>query len=284
MSAEKEGLLNQRSRLESQVTSLAQQLQDIRGEFRSAQQSAKGFEDRQNARIAQLSEDLEKSKKIEEELRRRLASAEPPAVTGSLRKISDAGEGSDSEPEKATAMLALAMQLHDQYVNKGKAQKAQLVAEGDVAKESMIEEGRKKYNALVGDAEEYSRHTREEADKYSQRIRQEADDYSSRTRAIAEQESTKQRTSADNYATTVRAEAQAYDKKVRGSADDYAKAVKDKLFNDTKTIEANLEDLKKFESNYKSRLKDFLVQLMSQISTADDYSSDSMKDSNPDFN
>ena len=113
-------------------------------------------------------------------------------------------------------------------------------------------------------------------------MRRDADDYSSRTKTIAEQESNKQRTSADNYATTVRSEAQSYDKKIRTSADDYAKGVKDKLFDDTRTIEANLEELKKFEANYKSRLKDFLMQLMAQISKGDDYGSDS-KDSDSDL-
>ena len=80
----------------------------------------------------------------------------------------------------------------------------------------------------------------------------------------------------------MRAEAQAYDKKVRTSADEYAKGVKDKLFDETRTIETNLEELKKFESNYKSRLKDFLMQLMAQVSKGDDYASDS-KGSDPDL-
>ena len=69
-------------------------------------------------------------------------------------------------------MLTLAMQLHDQYVEKGK----------NKAKE-ITEASQNKYNDLVTKANNYSERTRSEADDYSTRTRSDADTYSDRTRS-----------------------------------------------------------------------------------------------------
>ena len=54
-------------------------------------------------------------------------------------------------------MLTLAMQLHDQYVDKGKAK----------AKE-ITDESQRRYDELIGNANDYSNRTRTEADNYSE--------------------------------------------------------------------------------------------------------------------
>ena len=72
------------------------------------------------AQVKDLTKQLEESKQREEQLRDQVAKVEPNTETGSLQKIKSAAAAANSEPERATAMLTLAMQLHDQYVDKGK--------------------------------------------------------------------------------------------------------------------------------------------------------------------
>ena len=74
-----------------------------------------------DAQVKELGKQLEESKQREEQLRNQVAKVEPDTETGSLQKIKSAAAAANSEPERATAMLTLAMQLHDQYVDKGKA-------------------------------------------------------------------------------------------------------------------------------------------------------------------
>ena len=69
----------------------------------------------------------------------------------------------------------------------------------------------------------------------------------------------------------MRTNAKAYDEKTRTEADQYSESVKNKLFNDVKVIEGNITSLKKFEDEYRSRLKDFLGQLINQVSASDNY-------------
>ena len=61
-------------------------------------------------------------------------------------------------------MLTLAMQLHDQYVDKGKAK----------AKE-ITELSQRKYDELIGKANDYSNRTRSEADEYNKNTHANAD-------------------------------------------------------------------------------------------------------------
>jgi DivIVA domain-containing protein len=122
-----EGLQQQLSAAQQQVVQLQQQL---------SQQSGAS----QN-----LSKQLDESKQREEQLRQQVSKMEPSTETGSLKKIAGAGADANSEPERATAMLTLAMQLHDQYVDKGKAKGAELIADGQ-----------SKHDASVAKADEYS--------------------------------------------------------------------------------------------------------------------------------
>lgn len=103
------------------------------------------------AQVKDLTKQLEESKQREEQLRDQVAKVEPNTETGSLQKIKSAAAAANSEPERATAMLTLAMQLHDQYVDKGKA----------TAKE-ITEQAQRKYEELISKANDYSNRTRSE--------------------------------------------------------------------------------------------------------------------------
>ena len=116
--------------------------------------------------IQQLAQQLKDSQIREAQLREQVAKSEPSTETGSLQKIAGAAASANTEPERATAMLTLAMQLHDQYVDKGKAK----------AKE-ITEESQRKYEEIIGSANDYSNRTRSEADQYSTDTRANADNY-----------------------------------------------------------------------------------------------------------
>ena len=120
----------------------------------------------QAMQIQQLAQQLKDSKIREAQLREQVAKSEPSTETGSLQKIAGAAASANTEPERATAMLTLAMQLHDQYVDKGKAK----------AKE-ITEESQRKYEEIIGSANDYSNRTRSEADQYSTDTRANADNY-----------------------------------------------------------------------------------------------------------
>ncbi|MDN6235069.1 MAG: dihydrouridine synthase, partial [Bifidobacterium crudilactis] len=165
-----------------------------------------------------LTKQLEESKQREEQLRQQVSKMEPSTETGSLKKIAGAGADANSEPERATAMWTLAMQLHDQYVDKGKAKGAELIADGQA-----------KHDESVAKADEYSNRTHVAADEYAKRTH----------------------TDADNYSTRVHSEADAYSTKTR--------------------FEGNIQGLKQFEAEYRSRLTEFLGQLVSQVSDTNSY-------------
>lgn len=189
-----------------------------------------------------------------------------------------------SEPERATAMLTLAMQLHDQYVDKGKAKAQQIV-----------EESQARYNDIVAKADEYSGRTRTEADEYNKQTRGDADDYSVRTRGDADAYAARAHNEADAYSGKVRQAADDYSKQThdqadqyeaevqhraadydsttRTSADAYARQVRENLEKQTKVIEGNIQSLKQFETEYRTRLTDFLGQLVAQVSDENTYTS-----------
>lgn len=169
-------------------------------------------------------------------------------------------------------MLALAMQLHDQYVDKGKAQNAQLIAEGQTIRKNLIDEGQRKHDEVIAQADEYSKKTHDSADQYSQQVHEDADSYASRVRQQADQEVSQKKQDAQKYVAGIRSDAQAYDSKTRTDADNYAKSVKAKLMKDTTVIEGNITSLKKFENEYRTRLTDFLNQLIKQVSATNNYS------------
>ncbi|MBR2556615.1 MAG: DivIVA domain-containing protein [Aeriscardovia sp.] len=267
----------ERDQMREQGTRLEVQLVDMRHKLEDAQEQIERFnvlaqqEEETHKQISDLKRQLADSQKREEDLRSQVAKMEPSAETGSLKKISSAGQGSDSEAERATAMLALAMQLHDQYVDKGKAQRAQLIAEAETARQSYIDEGQQKLSDAIAEGDAYKKKVRGEADKYSQETRTAAERYAQDLRTKTDNETSRQRTEAENYANALRTNAKAYDEKTRTEADQYSESVKNKLFNDVKVIEGNITSLKKFEDEYRSRLKDFLGQLINQVSASDNY-------------
>ena len=67
--------------------------------------------------------------------------------------------------------------------------------------------------------------------------------------------------------------AQEYDKNTRDSADRYAADVKNKLMDQSKVLEENIQGLKQFEAGYRSKLTEFLNQLINQISDTSNYQS-----------
>ena len=128
--------------------------EELSRKLAEAQQQGAAVE-QQAAQIADLTRQLEEAKQRENQLRSQVSKVEPSTETGSLQKIAGAASMPGTEPERATAMLTLAMQLHDQYVEKGKT-KAQEITEAS----------QNKYNELVNKANSYSDRTRSEADAY----------------------------------------------------------------------------------------------------------------------
>ena len=126
--------------------------EELSRQLAAAQQQGSAAQ-QQSAQIAELSRQLEEAKQRENQLRAQVSKVEPSTETGSLQKIAGAASMPGTEPERATAMLTLAMQLHDQYVEKGK----------NKAKE-ITEASQNKYNDLVTKANNYSERTRSEAD------------------------------------------------------------------------------------------------------------------------
>lgn len=55
-----------------------------------------------------------------------------------------ASEGVSPDAVKSSAMLQLALELHDKYINEGETRKAELIASGEKAVKELLEEGKKK--------------------------------------------------------------------------------------------------------------------------------------------
>ena len=104
---------HERDEFRARTEDLSRQLASAQQQVVVAQQQAE--------QIKNLSQQLEESKQREAQLRDQVSKVEPSTETGSLQKIAGAAAAASTEPERATAMLTLAMQLHDQYVDKGKA-------------------------------------------------------------------------------------------------------------------------------------------------------------------
>ena len=113
-----------------------------------------------------------------------------------------------------------------------------------------------------GDADAYAARAHNEADAYSGKVRQAADDYSKQTHD-----------QADQYEAEVQHRAADYDSTTRTSADAYARQVRENLEKQTKVIEGNIQSLKQFETEYRTRLTDFLGQLVAQVSDENTYTS-----------
>ena len=230
LAAQLNSVQQERDGFKASNESLTKQLQQAQAQLQSAANERQQLND--------LNRQLEESRQRESQLREQLAKVEPAMETGSLQKIAGAGIGNASEPERATAMLTLAMQLHDQYVDKGKAQ----------AKE-IYEESQKKYQELITKANDYSNRTRSEADAYSKKVHE----------------------GADTYRADVQRSAEDYDAKTRTSADRYAQQVREKLAAESRLIEGNIQGLKQFETEYRARLTEFLSQLVTQVSDTNKY-------------
>ena len=87
-------------------------MQALSRQLAAAQQQGSAAQ-QQSAQIAELSRQLEEAKQRENQLRAQVSKVEPSTETGSLQKIAGAASMPGTEPERATAMLTLAMQLHD---------------------------------------------------------------------------------------------------------------------------------------------------------------------------
>ncbi len=231
--------------------------------------------------VKDLQRQLEESRERENKLRTQIEKVEPSTETGSLQKIAGAAQGASSEPERATAMLTLAMQLHDQYVDKGKA-KAKEITEASQAKyEELVTKANDYSSRTRTEADDYSKGARADADEYNKRVHAEADGYSVKTRQDADLYAKNKREEADNYEAEVQRRAADYDNKTRTGADNYAKQVRGELENQVKVIEGNIQGLKQFETEYRTRLTDFLGQLMNQVSDSNAYSKVDQSQSGP---
>ena len=231
--------------------------------------------------VKELQRQLEESRERENKLRAQIEKVEPSTETGSLQKIAGAAQSASSEPERATAMLTLAMQLHDQYVDKGKA-KAKEITEASQAKyEELVTKANDYSSRTRSEADDYNKSTRADADAYNKQVHADADGYSVKTRQDADLYAKNKREEADNYEAEVQRRAADYDNKTRSGADNYAKQVRSELENQVKVIESNIQGLKQFETEYRTRLTDFLGQLMNQVSDSNNYSKVDQSQSSP---
>ena len=260
--------------LNAQIDQLTAQAAQASGDQEAVSRQIAAIQQERDQLRAQgedLSRQLQEAKQRENQLRDQLSKVEPDAETGSLQKIAGAAANASTEPERATAMLTLAMQLHDQYVDKGKATANELK-----------EQAQRDYDELIAKAEEYSKRTHNEADSYSQQVRQQADIYAQQSRSEADSYSAKTRqdadsymngkhTEADQYEAEVQRRSAEYDQQTRSAADEYAQQVRVNLATQSKVVEGNIQGLKQFETEYRARLTEFLSQLMSQVSDTNNY-------------
>ena len=122
-----------------------------------------------------------------------------------------------------------------------------------------------------GDADDYSARTRSDADAYASRAHNEADAYSGKVRQAADDYSKQTHDQADQYEAEVQHRAADYDSTTRTAADAYARQVRENLEKQTQVIEGNIQSLKQFETEYRTRLTDFLGQLVAQVSDENAY-------------
>jgi DivIVA domain-containing protein len=254
---------HERDEFRSGNEKLSRELEQAKKQLASASSQAQQIQD--------LSRQLQESKQRENQLRAQVSKIEPNTETGSLQKIAGAAAGATSEPERATAMLTLAMQLHDQYVDKGKAKAKEITEASQVKYQEMLTKANDYSTRTRGEADEYAKQTRGKAEEYSKHTRTEADGYAQKTRTAADDYSTQKRATADAYEAEVQRRAGEYDQKTRSAAEVYAKHVRENLAEESKAAEANIQSLKQFETEYRSRLTDFLKQLVSQVGESDSY-------------
>lgn len=69
--------------------------------------------------------------------------------TGSFAAIGAAASSSNNSPGQAAAMLSMAQQLHDEYVQKGKNEKAKLVEEANTEREQLLEGAKAEHQRLI---------------------------------------------------------------------------------------------------------------------------------------
>ncbi|WP_300765760.1 DivIVA domain-containing protein [uncultured Bifidobacterium sp.] len=265
---------HERDELRVENQRLARDLQEANTKFRDAQTEASKLTEavsQQSGKLQDVSRQLEEARQREDQLRAQVSKMEPNTETGSLQKIAGAANSASSEPERATAMLTLAMQLHDQYVDKGKAQAKEIVTTAQNKYDNMVSKANEYSTRTRSEADEYSNQTRGKADTYSKNVHADADAYSAKTRQDADIYSKNKRTESDTYEAEVQRRAAEYDSKTRSGADSYAQQVRENLESQSKVIESNIQGLKQFEGEYRSRLTDFLNQLVAQVSDTNSF-------------
>ncbi|MCH4158763.1 MAG: DivIVA domain-containing protein [Bifidobacterium minimum] len=265
---------HERDELRTENQKLTQQLQEATVKVQGAQSEVAKLTDAvrsENGKLQDVTRQLEESRQREDQLRAQVSKMEPNTETGSLQKIAGAGNAGSSEPERATAMLTLAMQLHDQYVDKGKAQAKDIVTTAQTKYDDMISKANEYSGRTRTEADEYSNQTRAKADTYFKNVHADADAYSAKTRQDADIYAKNKHTEADGYEAEIQRRAAEYDSKTRSSADSYAQQVRDNLESQSKVIERNIQGLKQFEGEYRSRLTDFLNQLVSQVADSNSF-------------
>jgi DivIVA domain-containing protein len=152
--------------------------------------------------------------------------------SGSLSAIGSAASSAGSGVGQAAAMLNMAQQLHDEYVQKGKNESERLINEGQEKHDNLIEKGQKEHDRLVTEGKKSHDDSVASGKKENERLITEATEENKRI--ITEAKKT-----ADNTYET--------------------------LAKERSTIEKKIEELQQFEKDYRTRLTSALTDLLGEI-------------------
>lgn len=76
-----------------------------------------------------------------------------PVAPEPVAPVEEAPAGAEPDAVKSSAMLQLALELHDKHIREGEAKRDQLVAEGEAARKDMLEDAEATSRGLIEDAQ-----------------------------------------------------------------------------------------------------------------------------------
>jgi DivIVA domain-containing protein len=185
--------------------------------------------------LAQLEQQLAETRSALDEARR----STPTAATG--------GTAVTDHAQQAVAILAMAQQTADQHLDQSKAEADRLLAEARANAETTVTE-----------ANAHAEQTIAEADARAKRTVEEADAKASTTLTDAEQRSTRQLSEAETRARQLDEESTSKAQRTVSEAEQRAAALTADFEQRKAGLEQRIEELRVFEREYRSRLKDYL--------------------------
>jgi DivIVA domain-containing protein len=200
------------------IASLNSELSTLRHDFEVAIQTKERLEQQVNelredsesddanrlqAELSEVRDELKRANETSDKLRSELASAKNSSNT-SGETLTAGG------PNEASAMLSMAQQLHDEYIEKGKNEANKILEDANGKKEKLVESGKLEHDRLIN-------------------------------------EGTKER---EKLVTEAKAKAD----------ETYAK-----LAQERKSIEDKIEELRRFEGDYRKKLTKFLKGMLDEV-------------------